>query len=182
MPTSMTTAPGLIQSPRIISGRPTAATTMSARRVIAGRSRVRECAMVTVQCACSSSCAIGLPTMLERPTTTASRPARLPSVSRSSIRQPSGVQGTKPSVPIESLPTLAMWKPSTSLSGSIASMIAASTMPAGSGSCTRMPSTPASALSARTSLSTSSCRMSAGRRCSIESMPAARVALPLLRT
>ena len=34
----------------------------------AGRSRVREWAMVTVQLSPSSSCAIGLPTMLERPT------------------------------------------------------------------------------------------------------------------
>src|SRR5690606_36687408 len=48
MPTSMTTAPGLIMSPRIISGRPTAAMRMSACRVIAPRSCVRECATVTV--------------------------------------------------------------------------------------------------------------------------------------
>ena len=48
MPTSMTAAPGLIQSPRIICGRPTAATSTSAARHSAGRSRVRECATVTV--------------------------------------------------------------------------------------------------------------------------------------
>jgi len=36
---------------------------------------VRECAIVTVQLRDSSSCAIGLPTMLERPTTTASSPS-----------------------------------------------------------------------------------------------------------
>ena len=41
MPTSITVAPGLIQSPLTISGRPTAATTMSARRTTSGRSRVR---------------------------------------------------------------------------------------------------------------------------------------------
>ena len=76
-PTSMTVAPGLSQLPRIISGRPTAATTMSGRRTAAGRSRVREWATVTVQLSWSSSCAIGLPTMFERPTTTASRPLRL---------------------------------------------------------------------------------------------------------
>ena len=79
MPTSMTVAPGLIQSPLIISGRPTAATRMSAVRHRAGRSRVRECAIVTVQLSPSSSCAIGLPTMLERPTMTAFRPDRSPS-------------------------------------------------------------------------------------------------------
>ena len=49
MPTSITVAPGFSQSPFTISGRPTAATTMSARRTTAGRSRVRLWAMVTVQ-------------------------------------------------------------------------------------------------------------------------------------
>ena len=47
---------------------------MSARRQISGRSRVREWATVTVQSAPSSRAAIGLPTMLERPTITASLP------------------------------------------------------------------------------------------------------------
>jgi len=42
IPTSMTVAPGLTQSGRTISGRPTAATSTSARRQTAGRSRVRE--------------------------------------------------------------------------------------------------------------------------------------------
>ncbi len=94
MPTSITVAPGFTQSPFTISGRPTAATRMSARRQTAGRSRVRLWAMVTVQLSASSSWAIGLPTMLERPTTTASSPLRSPRRSFSSIRQPSGVQGT----------------------------------------------------------------------------------------
>ena len=49
MPTSITVAPGFSQSPLTISGRPTAATTMSARRTTSGRSRVRLWAMVTVQ-------------------------------------------------------------------------------------------------------------------------------------
>ena len=48
MPTSITVAPGAIQSPRTSSGLPTAATMMSARRHSAARSRVREWAMVTV--------------------------------------------------------------------------------------------------------------------------------------
>ena len=38
MPTSITVAPGLIQSPGTISGRPTAATTISARRTTSGKS------------------------------------------------------------------------------------------------------------------------------------------------
>src|SRR3954452_10652682 len=45
MPTSMTVAPGLIQSPRTISGRPTAATRISARRHSPARSWVREWAI-----------------------------------------------------------------------------------------------------------------------------------------
>src|SRR6185369_14008375 len=61
IPTSMTVAPGLIQSPRTISGRPIAATTMSARRTTSGRSRVREWQMVTVAFSLSNSAAIGLP-------------------------------------------------------------------------------------------------------------------------
>ncbi len=52
MPTSMTIAPGLTQSPRTISALPTAATSTSARRATTGRSRVREWAMVTVQWRC----------------------------------------------------------------------------------------------------------------------------------
>ena len=71
MPTSITAAPGLIQSPRTNSGLPIATTRMSAVRQSAGRSRVREWAMVTVQSARSSSCATGRPTRFERPITTA---------------------------------------------------------------------------------------------------------------
>ena len=72
MPTSMTAAPGLIQSPRIISARPTAPTRMSARRQISwqipgARMGDRHRAMAFA----SNSAAIGLPTMLERPTITA---------------------------------------------------------------------------------------------------------------
>ena len=57
---------------------PTAATRMSAVRQRAGRSRVLEWAMVTVQFSANNSCAIGLPTMLDRPTMTAFRPVRSP--------------------------------------------------------------------------------------------------------
>ena len=71
MPTSITTEPCLIQSPRTDPDRPTAATRISAQRASAGRSRVREWAIVTVQLAVSSNCAIGLPPMFERPITTA---------------------------------------------------------------------------------------------------------------
>ena len=71
MPTSITVAPFLIWASVIISGRPTAATRMSACWQIDVRSLVREWAIVTVQLSPRSNCAIGLPTMFDRPTTTA---------------------------------------------------------------------------------------------------------------
>jgi hypothetical protein len=74
MPTSMTTAPGLTMSAVSTLRLPTAATTMSACRVWWPRSGVALWQMVTVALACSSSIAIGLPTMLLRPITTACLP------------------------------------------------------------------------------------------------------------
>ena len=74
MPTSMTVAPGRMNSPVIMAGRPMAATRISASRQTAARSGVFEWQMVTVACSCSSSSATGLPTMSLRPTTTARRP------------------------------------------------------------------------------------------------------------
>ena len=56
-------------------GIPTAATSTSARRVTAPRSRVREWQTVTVAFSRSSSAATGLPTRSLRPTTTASAPS-----------------------------------------------------------------------------------------------------------
>ena len=95
MPTSITVAPGLSQSPRTISGPADGGDDDVGAADGAGRSRVREWAMVTVQFARSSSCAIGLPTMFERPTTTASRPAEVAELLlAAACRQPSGVQGT----------------------------------------------------------------------------------------
>ena len=84
MPTSMTTAPSLIQSPLISSGTPTAAIRTSARRHTSARSRVREWQVVTVALAASSIAEIGLPTRSERPTTTASAPSSVTSWRRSS--------------------------------------------------------------------------------------------------
>ena len=72
----MTTAPGFTQSALTISGRPTAAMRMSARRQMAGRSLEREWAMVTVALEFfeTNRSAIGLPTIMLRPMTTASAP------------------------------------------------------------------------------------------------------------
>ena len=182
IPTSITVAPGLSQSPLTMFARPTAAITMSAPRTMAGKSAVRLWATVTVQLSPSRSSAIGLPTMFDRPMTTAFLPARSPSSARSNLRQPSGVQGTNPSSPVASRPALIGWKPSTSLSGSMRVMTWAASMWRGSGSWTRMPSTAGSALSRSTSASRSASLVSAASRCSKLSIPASRVALPLART
>ena len=100
----MTITPGLIQLPLTSSGRPTAATTRSARRTTAGRSRVREWAIVTVQLSLSSSCATGLPTMLERPMTTASSPSSFGSTDLARIEQPVGVHGASALAPLARRP------------------------------------------------------------------------------
>ena len=78
IPTSISVAPGLIQLPLTISALPTAATTISARPTTCSKFLVLECVMVTVQLSFNKSCAIGLPTMLERPTITASIPDKDP--------------------------------------------------------------------------------------------------------
>src|ERR671939_509831 len=78
-----------------ISRLPAATTRMSALRVTSGRSRVRESQSVTVAYSRKSSCASGLPTRFERPTTTASRPeSSMPLRLRSWIT-PCGVHGSR---------------------------------------------------------------------------------------
>ena len=71
----MTVAPGLTNSIVTNAGRPIAATRMSASRATEANATVREWQIVTVACRCSSSSAIGLPTMSLRPMTTARAPA-----------------------------------------------------------------------------------------------------------
>ena len=75
VPTSITEALGLIQSGCTNPARPMAATRISARRIISGKSRDLEWQMVTVAFAWSSSSAIGLPTISLRPSTTAFAPS-----------------------------------------------------------------------------------------------------------
>ena len=106
MPTSMTTAPGFTMSAVIICGRPAATIRMSARRVCDARSRVRLWQTVTVASTpgCTISDAIGLPTMLLRPTITQSAPAVVTPLACSMYSTPAGVHGAKPSFsPIEQL-------------------------------------------------------------------------------
>ena len=68
--------------------RPTAATTTSAWRVCTARSGVALWQIVTVALACNSSSAIGLPTVLLRPMTTACLPRRSTPVDSISFMQP----------------------------------------------------------------------------------------------
>ena len=161
-----------------------AATTMSARRTLSGRSFVRLWQVVTVASAFCSKAATGTPTMLLRPTTTASFPAMEMPERTSSSMQPAGVHGMNCGVRpfITSWPMFIGWNPSTSLFRLIRSSTACSFSPFGSGSCTRMPLTAGSALSARTKSSTSAWVAVAGSRWVMEPIPASSHALPLAPT
>src|SRR5205085_386876 len=107
-------------SPVTNSGFPIATIRMSARRVTALISRVREWHTVTVALppgpSCSSRAAMGRPTMLDRPTITACLPVVSLPLRTSSCCTPNGVAGRNPvGSPIDTLPPFSGWKPSTSL-------------------------------------------------------------------
>ena len=86
VPTSITAAPSLIQSPFTSSGLPIAATTMSAVEQSSCALGVLECRTVTVASLLVRSIATGMPTILLRPTTTAFLPEiSTPDRSRSSM-------------------------------------------------------------------------------------------------
>src|ERR1019366_318075 len=107
MPTSMT-APGLTIAAVRVLRRPTAATFTSASRVCPARSGVRLWQMVTVASACKSMSAIGFPTVLLRPMTTACLPRRSMPVLSMSFMQPHGVHGLNPGSPVTSRPALSI--------------------------------------------------------------------------
>src|SRR5581483_67704 len=94
IPTSITVAPALTMSGETRCVRPTAATSTSASSVWRSRSCVREWQIVTVAFRCRSRCAIGFPTIAERPITTARAPSSGISYSSSMRMIPSGVPGT----------------------------------------------------------------------------------------
>ena len=94
---------------------------MSAVAATAARSGVFEWQIVTVASRCSSSIAIGFPTISLRPITTACAPAIAMPLRTSSSTMPDGVHGISRARPCTSRPTFVGWKPSTSLAGSIAS-------------------------------------------------------------
>ena len=152
VPTSMITAPFLIQFFLTMCALPAAAMMTSALRQMSAGSLVRECTTVTVQSFFMSISAAGMPTMLDRPTTTAFFPLRSTPERSSRTMQPLGVQGMKRgSWPFMlSLPMLRGWKPSTSFCSEISASIFSSFMCLGSGSWTRMPWQSGSALKSRT--------------------------------
>ena len=76
--------------------RPREATTMSAWRTTAARSRVFEWQIVTVAFACISSRAMGFPTMSLRPSTTACAPSMAMPLRRRISITPEGVHATRP--------------------------------------------------------------------------------------
>mmetsp|Transcript_194 Transcript_194/g.427 ORF Transcript_194/g.427 Transcript_194/m.427 type:complete len:292 (-) Transcript_194:8-883(-) len=184
VPTSMTAAPGFSHEPFTILGFPQAATTISASRTTASMSLVLAWQMVTVASLLFSSIATGMPTMFERPTTTARLPLMSMPHRSSKAMQPRGVQGANNgSRPFMARrPMLNGWKPSTSLLRLIAPNTVASSTWGGSGNCTKMPWTSGLSLNLLTVASTSSCVAEAGRLAPKEAMPTSSHAFCFMRT
>src|SRR3954471_13036855 len=137
-PTSRTAAPCLTMSLVISPGTPAAATTMSAFRTCAARSRVPVWQRVTVAFSDRrvSSSPSGRPTVTPRPTTHTSAPAICTSCRRSSSTMPYGVHGSGASLPSTSQPRFVGCSPSASLTGSTSPRMSFSFMCLGSGSWT----------------------------------------------
>jgi hypothetical protein len=171
MPTSTTTAPSPTYSAPTISRLPAATMSTSARRVTADNSRVREWQSVTVAFSRRSSCASGLPTRFERPTTTASRPeSSMPLRLRSWIT-PCGVHGRRLGRPTASRPALSGLRPSTSLAGVMLEIRGIESSPSGRGSWIKKPETAVSAFNRPTRSSSSSWETSAEKRWTLDSIP-----------
>ena len=99
------------------------------------------------------------------------------------VQQPDkvDVEKVRASLP-HGIVTVKAGKPSTSFSGSTASMIVCVSICAGRGSCTRMPSTAGSAFSRATWVMSASSDVSAGRWTVRTEIPASLAARSLLRT
>ena len=122
MPISITITPSLTQSPLTSLGIPTPTTTISALLVFSAVSFVLLLQIVTVPPAFNNSRAIGLPTMLEAPTTTQSLPLTSQPIEASIVITPFGVQGRRFDLFCVNLPIFSLWKPSMSLFGDICSI------------------------------------------------------------
>ena len=120
MPTSITVAPGLTQSPRTIPARPTAAIRTSARRQTAARSRVREWQMVTVAFAAEQQLGHRLAEEVRAADDHGLGALELGAApARAAASRRSGCTGAGPGGPSASSPALTGVRPSTSLAGSI---------------------------------------------------------------
>ena len=110
----------------------------------AARSAVREWQIVTVACRCSSSSAIGLPTMSLRPMTTACAPAIAISDRSSSSMTPDGVHGDERRAVLHQPADVDRMEAVDVLVGPTRRRRPAARRPvpcaSGSGDCTRMPS------------------------------------------
>ena len=137
---------------------------------------------VTVALACSSSRAIGLPTVLLRPITTACLPLIGTPVLSISFMQPEGVHGRKPGRPAIRSPALCTEYPSTSLAVEMRSITFCGSMCFGSGIWTRMPWMVGSALSASRRAISSASDSVASYFSSTECTPASAQALTLFFT
>lgn len=121
IPTSITQLPSLIHSPLTTPLFPTATTRISASLTTSFRFVVKEWHSVTVALRFVKRAAIGFPTSLLRPITTALFPSILNPVLLISSTQPRGVQGMRNSSEVLSIKRVRLrgCKPSTSLRGFI---------------------------------------------------------------
>ena len=126
---------------------------------------------VTVACSRRRRSAIGLPTTLLRPTTTARRPASATPLRRSSSMPPAGVLGTSAGRPSASRPALVGVIPSTSFSGARVWATTRGERCAGSGICTMTPQTSCRRLSATSSARSPASVVVAGNSTSPQSSP-----------
>ncbi|KAH3662839.1 hypothetical protein OGATHE_004415 [Ogataea polymorpha] len=129
--------------------------------------------IVTVQLAFLSSAATGVPTMSERPITTACLPASSMPVCSSSLMHPFGVHGKNNGSPsfLASSPILYLSNPSTSFSVATLLVTLTSVMCFGRGSCTNTPCTLESSFNSRILFSRVTSAVSSGILMTLHWMP-----------
>lgn len=171
-PTSMITASFFTIYSFIKWITPAAAIIISACSVIASRSGVLLLQLMTVAPALMSRFVTGFPTILLLPITQIIFPEREIFFSEKICIIPAGVQGSSADVsPMTIFPWLIGWKPSTSFSGAICSMIFFAWKCFGRGSCTMKPETELSVFRVVISERSSSSVMVRGNFFSSKSIP-----------
>ena len=165
IPTSTTTAPSFIISAVINFAFPAQATTISAFLHSSFRSFVLVWHTVIVAWSFNIIIANGFPTTILRPTIVTFFPVRSMWKWRSISITACAVHGACPSFsPKNTLALLNGLMQSTSFSGAMASMTAASSSGSGKGSCTKIPSTSGARFRRSMSVSSSACVVCAGSR------------------